>query len=286
MLVARSIVSARRQIAKWRQSGLSIGLVPTMGALHEGHLSLIRRSRRLCDRSVVSIFVNPAQFGPREDFGKYPRSWAEDLRACKAGGVDLIFAPTTAAMYPLGFSTTVNSGRTGELWEGAARPGHFDGVATVVTKLLNIIQPDVAVFGQKDFQQAVVIQRAVNDLNLPVKLVVAPTVREPGGLAMSSRNVYLDSLSRTNAQSIYRSLKWAEAQVRAGIGGIGRLTNKMTGMIENGGRFRVDYIGFCDINTLESKKTAKPPLVILIAAQCLVRGPARSRRFIDNLVIR
>jgi pantoate--beta-alanine ligase len=285
MLIARSIASVRRQVAKWRRAGDSIGFVPTMGALHEGHLALIRRSRRRCDRTIVSIFVNPTQFGPREDFSKYPRNWPTDRRACEAGGVDLIFAPSVETMYPAGFATTIKVGRLGELWEGAARPGHFDGVATIVAKLFDIVQPDTAVFGQKDFQQIAVIRRMVNDLNLPVKVVVAPTVRESGGLAMSSRNVYLDRLSRSDAQSIFRSLKWAETQVRAEVVNIGRLEREMVKMIQAGGKFQVDYVGFCDQESLEPRKTAIRPLVILLAVKCLVDGPAQGRRFIDNVVI-
>ncbi|HWO56206.1 MAG TPA: pantoate--beta-alanine ligase [bacterium] len=286
MTVARSIASVRRQVAAWRARGLRVGLVPTMGALHEGHLSLVRRCRRLCDRTVVSIFVNPTQFGPREDFSSYPRTWKSDLRVCRRAGVDLIFAPSVETMYPEGFATMIRVGPIGDLWEGAARPGHFEGVATVVAKLFYIIGPDVAIFGQKDYQQTVVIRRMVTDLNLPVRLVVAPTVREPGGLAMSSRNAYLDALSRQDARSIHRSLLWAGREIRAGRRNVARLTRVMTGMIEAGGRFDVDQIGFCDPATLASKKTAVPPLVILVAARCRVKGPALGRRYIDNLLIR
>lgn len=286
MTVARSIASVRRQVAAWRARGLRVGLVPTMGALHEGHLSLVRRCRRLCDCTVVSIFVNPTQFGPREDFSKYPRTWKSDLRDCRRAGVDLVFAPSVETMYPDGFATMIHVGPIGDLWEGAARPGHFDGVATVVAKLFTIVAPDVAVFGQKDYQQTVVIRRMVTDLNLPVRLVIAPTVREPGGLAMSSRNAYLDSLSRQDARSIHRSLQWAGREIRAGRRNVARLTRAMTGVIEAGGRFDVDQIGFCDPATLEPKKAAVPPLVILVAARCRVKGPALGRRYIDNLLIR
>ncbi len=257
-----------------------------MGALHAGHIALVHRSKRICDRTIVSVFVNPTQFGPREDFSKYPRTWSSDRDLCEDAGVDLIFAPTAETIYPDGFATSITVGRLGELWEGTSRPGHFDGVATVVAKLLSIVSPDTAIFGQKDFQQTVVIRRMVADLDLPVRIVVAPTVREPGGLAMSSRNVYLDRLSRIDAQSIYRSLKSAEKQVRSGARSVPRLAKDMTGMVEAGRKFKVDYIGFCDTKTLELKKTANPPLVILIAARCLVKGPAYGRRYIDNLIIR
>ncbi len=286
MNTTRSIAAVRTSVAKWRHARLSIGFVPTMGALHAGHMALIYRSKQTCDRTVVSVFVNPAQFGPKEDFSKYPRTWASDRDLCEDAGVDLIFAPTALAMYPDGFATSIKVGRAGELWEGVARPGHFDGVATVVAKLLNIVAPDTAIFGQKDLQQTVVIKRMVNDLNLPVRIAVAPTVREPGGLAMSSRNAYLDMLSRIHAQSIYSSLKWAEKQVRSGVTGVARLTKAMTGQIEAGKRFRVDYIGFCEPGSLEKTNAAKPPLAILIAAKCLVKGPAYGRRYIDNLIIR
>ena len=163
MIVVRTVGGVRRAVAAWRRRGLRVGFVPTMGALHKGHLSLIRRSRRSCDRTVVSIFVNPAQFGPREDFSSYPRTWRTDRDACRAEGVDLVFAPTVKTMYPADRTTSVHVGHIGNLFEGRSRPGHFDGVATVVLKLFNIVQPDVAVFGQKDFQQCVVIRQLVRD---------------------------------------------------------------------------------------------------------------------------
>jgi len=279
-------MAVRNQVARWRRQGQTVGLVPTMGALHAGHMALIYRSRRLCDRTVVSVFVNPTQFGPNEDFAKYPRAWDADRDLCEDAGVDLIFAPSVDVMYPDGFATTVQVGGIGRLWEGASRPGHFDGVATVVAKLFTIVGPDLAIFGQKDFQQTVVINRMVEDLNLPVRVAVAPTVREPGGLAMSSRNAYLDMPTRIDAQSIYRSLKWSEKQIRTGVRSVDRLRRGMTRLVEAGKRFKIDYIGFCDRETLEPKKSAKAPLVILIAARCRVKGSAYNRRYIDNLVIR
>lgn len=286
MKVARSAAATRRTVAQWHRDGKTVGFVPTMGALHEGHLSLMRRSRKLCDRTVVSIFVNPTQFGPGEDFGKYPRAWKRDRDLCKRENVDLIFAPSVTEMYPEGFATTVRVGKLADRWEGKLRPGHFDGVATVVAKLFNIVSPDLAIFGRKDFQQSVIIRRMAKDLDLPVRVVVVPTVREPGGLAMSSRNAYLDTPTRIEARSIFRSLKWAEQQVRSGVLSIGLLQREMVRLIEAGKRFKIDYIGFCDTETLEPKKRAIAPLVILIAARCLVKGPAHNRRYIDNLVIR
>lgn len=286
MKIARSIKEARRLATVWRSDGQTVGLVPTMGALHAGHMALIYRAKQMCDRTIVSVFVNPTQFGPNEDFAKYPRAWDADRDLCEDAGVDLIFAPSIDVMYPDGFATTLQVGGIGRLWEGASRPGHFDGVATVVAKLFTIVGPDLAIFGQKDYQQTVVIQQMVKDLNLPVRVVVAPTVREPGGLAMSSRNAYLDMPSRIDAQSIYRSLKWSERQIRTGVRSVGLLKREMTRLVEAGKKFKIDYIGFCDRETLEPKKTAKAPLVILIAARCRVKGSAYNRRYIDNLVIR
>lgn len=286
MKIARSIKEVRRLVTVWRSDGQTVGLVPTMGALHAGHMALIYRTKQMCDRTIVSVFVNPTQFGPNEDFAKYPRAWDADRDLCEDAGVDLIFAPSAGVMYPDGFATSLQVGSIGRLWEGASRPGHFDGVATVVAKLFTIVGPDLAVFGQKDYQQTVVIRRMVKDLNLPVRVVVAPTVREPGGLAMSSRNAYLDMPTRIDAQSIYRSLKWSEKQIRTGVRGVDQLRQGMTRLVEAGKKFKIDYIGFCDRETLEPKKTAKAPLVILIAARCRVKGSAYNRRYIDNLVIR
>ena len=193
MDVVESLVALRA----WRAAVTgSLGFVPTMGALHEGHLSLVRRARDECKRVVVSIFVNPAQFGPHEDFERYPRDLARDLAPLGAEGVELVFTPTPALVYPTEFSTWVTVETLTEQWEGAARPGHFRGVATVVLKLLNLVQPDRAYFGEKDYQQLRTIERMVRDLNVPTTIVACPTVREPDGLAMSSRNAYLDAAQR------------------------------------------------------------------------------------------
>jgi pantoate--beta-alanine ligase len=286
MQLTRSIAAVRRIVADWRDCGSTVGFVPTMGALHEGHLALMRRSRHESERTVVSIFVNPTQFGPGEDYGKYPRAWRADLAACRRERVDLVFAPPVRTMYPDGFQSTVSLPALSRLWEGQARPGHFDGVATIVLKLFNIVTPDVAIFGQKDYQQAQVIRRLVADFDLPIRIVVAPTVRDPDGLALSSRNAYLDAASRTDAAAIYRALKWAGAEVRRRGGGAASLRKEMRRRIEATGRFAVDYIGFCDPGTLEPKPRLTPPLVILVAAICRVRGRALGRRYIDNLVVR
>src|SRR5687767_1420713 len=202
-----SIADARAAIAKARAERARIGFVPTMGALHRGHLSLVDRARRECDTVVMSIFVNPLQFGPTEDFQRYPRPLEEDARLASEAGVDILFTPSSDEMYQDGRATIVSAGARGEVWEGAVRPGHFDGVLTVVAKLFNIVQPDVAVFGQKDLQQAMLVSSMVRDLNLPLEVVIAPTVRDPDGLALSSRNRYLSSEDRATALALPRALE-------------------------------------------------------------------------------
>lgn len=204
MIIART----REELAEARShvEG-TLALVPTMGALHEGHLSLIRQARRSADTVAVSIFVNPLQFGPGEDFDRYPRTFATDIEACRAEGVDLVFAPARDVMYPDEPQVTLKSGPMGEVVEGAARPGHFDGMLTVVLKLLNLVRPDVAIFGEKDAQQLAMIRRMVADLNVPVRVAGAPTVREPDGLALSSRNRYLSASERRTALALSRALQ-------------------------------------------------------------------------------
>jgi pantoate--beta-alanine ligase len=216
----RTVAELRAELRPARQAEQVIGLVPTMGSLHEGHLSLVRRARAECDVVVVSLFVNPAQFGPSEDLAAYPRDEARDAGLAAAEGVDLLFAPATDEIYPEGFATTVSVSGVTEVLEGdpsSRGPGHFAGVATVVTKLLNMAQPDVAYFGQKDAQQALVINRLVRDLDIPVRVSVCPTVRDPDGLALSSRNAYLGPEERERAAALSRALRAAEAKVGAGV---------------------------------------------------------------------
>ncbi|MFD0538267.1 pantoate--beta-alanine ligase [Actinomadura luteofluorescens] len=202
------VARTREELARARsKAGGTLALVPTMGALHEGHLSLMRQARRSADAVAVSVFVNPLQFGPGEDFDRYPRTFAADLEACAAEGVDFVFAPAREVMYPDEPQVTVRSGPMGEVVEGAARPGHFDGMLTVVLKLLNLVRPDVAIFGEKDAQQLAMIRRMVADLNVPVEVVGAPTVREPDGLALSSRNRYLSGPERRTALALSRALR-------------------------------------------------------------------------------
>jgi pantoate--beta-alanine ligase len=257
-----------------------------MGALHDGHRALIDRARRRCRRVVVSIFVNPAQFGPRDDYATYPRAWRQDREMCRQDGVDLLFAPPVREIYPDGPpAATVHVGPIGDLWEGASRPGHFDGVATVVLKLFNIVSPDLAVFGQKDYQQSVIIRRLAADFHLPIRIVIAPTVRGPDGLALSSRNAYLDSDSRSDANRLHQALADAARRIRGGDVRSAMLRRMMAARIEESGRFAVDYIAFCDPMTLAPKKSPTPPLVILAAVRCRVKGPSFGRRYIDNVIV-
>lgn len=225
MIVAKTPKAMAALAARWRAAGKTIGLVPTMGALHEGHASLIRRAARQCDRTVVSIFVNPAQFGPNEDYSRYPRTFAADRELCAAAGADAIYHPDAKAVYPEGFKTSVEVGGLSTILEGAVRPGHFKGVATVVLKLLNAAAPDRAYFGEKDFQQLAVIRAMVRDLDLGVKVVGCPIVRERDGLAMSSRNRYLSPEDRAKAPALYRALKTGDAsQARALLSRVPGLT--------------------------------------------------------------
>ncbi|HKP78179.1 MAG TPA: pantoate--beta-alanine ligase [Phenylobacterium sp.] len=214
--IARTVADLRRQVAAWRRQGLRVGFVPTMGALHEGHLSLVRLAGARADRVVASVFVNPTQFGPNEDFDAYPRDEARDAALLAGAGCQLMFAPSVAEMYPPGASTTVTVAGVSEPLDGQARPGHFAGVATVVTKLLNQCAPDVAVFGEKDYQQLAVIRRLVRDLDLPVEVIGGPTARAEDGLALSSRNAYLTEAERLVAPRLNKVLREVLAKVRAG----------------------------------------------------------------------
>jgi len=244
----------------WKRKGLPVVFVPTMGCLHAGHVSLVRRARERAGgrgRVVLSIYVNPTQFGPGEDFKKYPRDLKADARTCRRAGVDVLFVPGDREMYPAGngvaFSTVVVEECLSRPMEGAARPTHFRGVVTVVAKLFNIVRPDVAVFGAKDFQQAAVVKRMVRDLNLPVRMVVAPTVRESDGLAMSSRNRYLSKAERAQAVVLAQAIRQARHVVRAARNGVaaGRLRSELKWLIETRPAARVDYIAFFHPDTLQ-----------------------------------
>jgi pantoate--beta-alanine ligase len=253
MQLVRSVAAMQRLAARWHRTGVRVGLVPTMGFLHAGHLSLMDRARRLVGpdgKVVVSIYVNPTQFGPREDFSRYPRDLTGDLRACRRAGVDVVFAPDDAQMYPRqsdqAFSTYVFEGALSWTMEGASRPTHFRGVTTVVAKLFNLIRPTLAVFGAKDFQQAAIVRRMVRDLNFPVRIVVAPIVREPDGLAMSSRNRYLEGSLRTQGVVLWRAIQQARATVRRSGKPLAaaRLKAQLKNMIRSQPAAKVDYIEF------------------------------------------
>lgn len=256
-----SLATMQRLARRWRVDGARIGFVPTMGYLHDGHISLVHRARQAVGREgrvVVSIYVNPTQFCPREDLKKYPRDLARDRRLCRAAGVDALFVPTDDEMYPpgegAGFSTWVIEDRLSKEMEGKSRPTHFRGVTTVVAKLFNLVLPDVAVFGAKDWQQAAILQRMVRDLNFPVKMIVAPTRREADGLAMSSRNKYLVGGLRNQGVALWQAIQKAQAAVRATRGPVEapRLKSELKQFIERQPDARVDYIEFFDPETLHA----------------------------------
>ena len=250
-----------------REQDRTIGLVPTMGALHEGHLSLVREARRMCDVVVVSVFVNPAQFGPGEDFERYPRNLTQDTALLTDYNVDYIFAPPVEEIYPKNFATYVNVEGLSEQLEGSARPGHFRGVATIVTILLNVVRPDFAFFGQKDAQQAVIIKRLVKDLALETEVLVLPTVREDSGLAMSSRNSYLSAEDQEAATVIHRALAKVKETFKAGERNAGRLADQVRATIEAEPRVRLDYVSIVDAENLErlDKLDDRPTLVAVAA---------------------
>jgi len=259
-----------------RAGGRRIGFVPTMGALHEGHLSLVRAARRENDFVVVSIFVNPTQFGPREDLEKYPRMPDADQRLAAEAGADVTFEPSVEEMYPDGFATHVVQEHLGNVLEGASRPGHFRGVCTVCTKLFNIVQPDAAYFGQKDYQQSVVIRRLVRDLDLPIDVRVMPTVREPDGLAMSSRNRYLDPEQRRQAVCLSRALRLAQQMFQRGERDAALVATAARAEIEKEPLARIDYIALVHPDTLEPVARVAADTVALVAARI------GATRLIDN----
>jgi len=263
-----------------REQDRTIGLVPTMGALHEGHLSLVREARRMCDVVVVSVFVNPTQFGPGEDYEKYPRDLTKDTALLTDYNVDYIFAPTVEEMYPRGFSTYVTVEGLSEQLEGSSRPGHFRGVATVVTILLNTIRPDFAFFGQKDAQQAIVIRRLVKDLAFDTEIVVLPTVREDSGLAISSRNLYLTAEEQSAATVIHRALVQAKNSYKDGERSAARLADLVRSTIEDEPRARLDYVTVADAETLEKlDKLDERSILIAVAAYI------GKTRLIDNTIL-
>ena len=277
--VVRSIDEVRSLARAARSAGSTIGLVPTMGALHEGHLSLVRRAKAETGFAVVSIFVNPTQFGSHEDLSRYPRPFEQDMRLCGQEGVDLIFAPEVSTMYPAGFSSFVQVEGVSQRLEGECRTGHFRGVATVVLKLFLIVEPDLAYFGQKDAQQAHVIRRLVHDLNVPVRIRVCPTVREPDGLALSSRNQYLGPDDRRRALALSRCLRAADDLILSGMRDANSVRQKMRMVLESAEGVVPDYAELVDPETFEPVRTIAGPVLAVVAARV---GPAR---LIDNLPI-
>jgi pantoate--beta-alanine ligase len=263
-----------------REQDRTVGLVPTMGALHEGHLSLVREARRMCDVVVVSVFVNPTQFGPGEDFEHYPRDLTKDTALLTDYNVDYIFAPTVEEIYPKGFATYINVEGLSEQLEGASRPGHFRGVATVVTILLNTVRPDFAFFGQKDAQQALVIRRLVKDLAIDTEIVILPIVREDSGLAISSRNLYLNAEEQASATVIHRALKQAKSVFKEGERSAARIADAVRSTIESEPRARLDYVAVTDAETLEPiERIDERPTLLAVAAY------VGKTRLIDNTIL-
>ncbi|MFZ1682583.1 MAG: pantoate--beta-alanine ligase [Candidatus Zixiibacteriota bacterium] len=278
MKIIRTIKEMQKESRRLVAAGKRIGLVPTMGFLHDGHLSLIARARREADVVVTTIFVNPAQFAPHEDFAKYPRDEKGDIRKIARAGGTIVFIPKANAMYADGFQTYVNVEELSKPLEGTVRPGHFVGVATVVAKLFNITRPDVVVFGQKDFQQATILRRMTLDLDYPIKYIVAPTVRERDGLAMSSRNKYLDSTARREAVALIRALRTAKAMVRSGTVNSRTIQKEMRAVIKGTcPTANIDYIAFTDTATLSASPRVTKGVVCSLAVR--VHGV----RLIDNM---
>jgi pantoate--beta-alanine ligase len=279
MRVILSPADMQAEVLKLRREGRRVGLVPTMGALHEGHLSLVRIARERADVVVATIFVNPTQFGPNEDLARYPRALEADLQALSATGCDFVFVPSADDIYPPGFSTYVEPPAVAQPFEGVCRPGHFRGVATVVLKLFNLVPADLACFGQKDFQQLVVIRKMVQDLALPIEIVLCPTVRAPDGLAMSSRNRYLSAAERQQALALSRALSHAEQLVAGGERNARAVAAEMRRALSEAGVERIDYAAVADPQTLAENPALDGPAVALIAAF------VGSTRLIDNRLI-
>jgi len=274
-----SINELRSALSAVRKAGKRIGMVPTMGALHEGHLSLVRASKAECDYTVVSIYVNPSQFGPREDFAKYPRTLPADLDMLATVNTELVFAPSSEEMYPSGYCTWVEVGAVAEPLEGQCRPGHFRGVAGIVLKLLNIVQPEAAYFGQKDYQQVLVIRRMVDDLNVPVEIRICPIVREPDGLALSSRNRYLSPAARKQALVLWKSLQLAGELVAQGERNVENIAARMRNVILTAEDASIDYVVLVDPETLQPVNTITGRTLAALAVKI------ENTRLIDNCLL-
>ena len=276
------IIRSIRALQNWRRKheNQKIGFVPTMGALHEGHLSLIRQARKHCSMVVVSIFVNPLQFGPAEDLSRYPRTVKIDQQWCRDSGVDLLFWPSSEEFYPKDFQTSVKVNRLSQRWEGEARPTHFEGVTTVVTKLLCLVHPNRSYFGQKDYQQLLIIKQMVQDLNIDTKIVRCPTIRESDGLALSSRNRFLLESQRRKAVSLSTALKQGVQAIKQGATNARIIQSSMQKILRKISGVKIEYLAVCDAKTLEPLTSVKGEVVLLGAIQI------GNIRLIDNLLVK
>lgn len=278
------IIRTTQALRTWRRrqdpAGTTIGLVPTMGALHAGHRSLMQRARRTCRTVVVSLFVNPLQFGPEEDYRRYPRDLSQDLARCREENVDLVFVPKSETLYPHDFQTTVAVGTLAQRWEGEHRPTHFQGVTTVVTKLLNLVRPARAFFGQKDYQQFCVIRQLVKDLDIDTRVTLCPTIRDADGFALSSRNHYVTKPQRQRALSLYQALSAGKTAIAAGTRRAALVEKNMARVLDAGHGLAIDYLACCDARTLEPLDRCRGTVVLLGAIR--VGGV----RFLDNLIVR
>ena len=278
------IIQTTQSLRTWRRRHdllrTSIGLVPTMGALHDGHRSLIQRARRTCGTVVVSLFVNPLQFSPAEDYRRYPRDLSQDLARCREENVDLVFVPKLETLYPRDFQTTVAVRTFSRRWEGEQRPSHFQGVTTVVTKLLNLVRPTRAFFGQKDYQQFCVIRQLVKDLDLDTRVTLCPTIRDSDGFALSSRNHYVTKSQRQRALALYRALSAGKAAIAGGMRRTDLIEKNMAKVLNAGHGLAIDYLACCDARTLEPLSRVRGTVVLLGAIR--IGGV----RFIDNLIVR
>jgi pantoate--beta-alanine ligase len=279
MQIIKTVKEMQALSKKLRSKGKTVGFVPTMGALHKGHLSLIRHSKNENDVTVVSIFVNPSQFGPEEDFKQYPEDIAGDLKKLDSIKVDAVFTPDNKEMYPEGLTVSVRVGHVGEILCGASRPRHFDGVATIVARLFNTIQPHRSYFGQKDYQQSVVIKKLVADQNFDIDIIVCPTVREPDGLAMSSRNSYLNREQRKTAAILYKTLKHGEYLIKKGVEDAVQVKKEMENTLKSEPMAKIDYIEIVDPWNLDEVKKVKKPVAVCLAVKI------GTTRLIDNLII-
>ncbi len=279
MEVAKTIESVRRLVKAARSKGKKIGFVPTMGALHIGHISLIEAAVKKCDFVVVSIFVNPTQFGPSEDFEKYPRPFEADLEICRKADVDVVFTPTAEQMYPKENLTWVNVEKLTEQLCGQSRPGHFRGVTTVCAKLFNIVMPDVAFFGQKDAQQAIVIKRMVADLNIPLEVIVCPTVRQSDGLAVSSRNQYLTEQEKKDATYVYKSLEECRKLIDSGTTDSEIIVAKMRKILNQAPSIKIEYVSIVDAEMMQPVGDITGRVLVAVAVRI------GSSRLIDNILV-